>query len=686
MLNALWLSLIESAACLGLTMLLTRLPAASAATRAALWLAPAAVALVAFGTSLAAAARPAPLASAMHGALVAMPVIGPAPQGEAATRPAVANATADLAGDPRHGPAGTRSMQDWLHDHEPLIIAGWLAGVLLCSVRLAGSLVWLARLPRRCRPLGHDALPAAARALLAALPCRAALAECDELTAPVVLGLGQPVIAVPPGFLSATEPVDLVFVLAHEQAHLARRDAVTDLLVRAVEALFWFNPALPIARRRMAVERERACDERAARTCGRAAAARALWRTALNTGIAPPAVLGVGGAVSQLRARIAALMAPPRAQPASPAVLPAALAGLLVVTAGGAALASPGTAAGDLGHFEMLTPMTVARSDQVAVRLDDGRVLLAGGLAGSSETLAAAEVYDPSGRRFQPVAPMHVSRAGAAFARLPDGRVLVAGGWTGGVPTASAEIYDPARRTFRVIAPMAGPRASAITAVLPDGRILIAGGEAASQQTLRTAEIFDPALGRFERTGALRVPRTNAAAAPLLDGRILVAGGGDGSQALSSVEIYEPSQGRFRPAASLSSVREKPGAVTLADGRVLVVGGARDGSWRQQLASTEIYDPRTDRCTPGPDMSAARFKLGGQVVSLPSGRVLITGGDLHAEVFDPRTGQLATVPGDVGLARHYGTATLLTDGTVLITGGYGNDVRHTASALLYSPD
>ena len=691
MLNALWLSFIESIVCLGLTVLAVRVVRMSATARASFWLAPGAVALIAFSASLAASLRPAPVASPAPIPFARAAAIGGDLPAIAAPLTLNAHVRADLTGDPRLRPRhvlgeATRVAAAWAQSHATFIIALWLAGALACFGQLSLRLACLARLRRHCRPLAPEAVLPALHALRIRAPLLGRLAQCDDLLTPAVLGLGQPVIALPPGFLSTTDPDDLAFVLAHETAHLVRHDAVIDIIVRAVEGLFWFNPALAIARRRLALERERACDELAAEwTCGRNAAARALWRTAVSLGIAPPIVLSVSGAPSQLAARIASLVAPGGRSPSAAAQRAIAVCVLAVAAAGGA-LASPGLDAQAQGRLEPIAPMAAARSDQVAVGLDDGEVLLAGGLVGSSETIAAAEVFDPATRSFHAVGSLHVARAGAAFARLPDGQVLVAGGWSSGGPTASAEIYDPARRAFRVIASMAGPRASGTTALLPDGRVLIAGGESSSQTALKTAEIFDPTRERFEPTGEMQNARTNAAAAALPGGRVLIAGGSDGLHALSSTEIYEPSQRRFLPASPLATAREKAGAASLADGRVLVVGGARDGSWRLQLATTEIYDPHTERFMAGPDMSEARFKLGAQVVQLPSGRVLITGGASRAEIFDPRTGKLALVPGTLGLARHYGTATLLTNGEVLIAGGYGNDVRHSASAMLYRLD
>ena len=56
-------------------------------------------------------------------------------------------------------------------------------------------------------------------------------------------------------------PQRLASVLAHECAHIARWDALSELVARIAVAMFWFNPLVWIALRQSRIERERACDD-----------------------------------------------------------------------------------------------------------------------------------------------------------------------------------------------------------------------------------------------------------------------------------------------------------------------------------------------------------------------------------------------------------------------------------------
>ena len=145
-------------------------------------------------------------------------------------------------------------------------------------------------------------------------------------------------------------------------------------------------------------------------------------------------------------------------------------------------------------------------------------------------------------------------------------------------------------------------------------------------------------------------------------------------------EIYDPSasheahSGPFELAADTNLFRENHAAVTLQDGRVLVVGGAAHFSSdpAKGLAQAEIYDPATG--TFHWTASTTTPRTGPKATLLRDGSVLITGGYnglqflSSAEMFDPRTGTYSPT-GSMTTPRAGHQAVLLLDGRVLITGG-----------------
>ena len=72
------------------------------------------------------------------------------------------------------------------------------------------------------------------------------------------------------------------------------------------------------------------------------------------------------------------------------------------------------------------------------------------------------------------------SRDGSLAVRLQDGRVLVAGGGDARLDTPStnaADLYDPVANTWLALPPMPEPRAGGATLLLPDGSVLVVGGQ-----------------------------------------------------------------------------------------------------------------------------------------------------------------------------------------------------------------
>ena len=128
--------------------------------------------------------------------------------------------------------------------------------------------------------------------------------------------------------------------------------------------------------------------------------------------------------------------------------------------------------------------MLSARRGPVAVTLADGRVLVAQGTGASlvvGQGPTAGELYDPATGKFTATGSVvHSSRDTASAVRLKDGRVLVAGGEDSEAGTATrdtAEIYDPGTGKFTATPPMGIELARGTTAtLLQDGEVLFTGG------------------------------------------------------------------------------------------------------------------------------------------------------------------------------------------------------------------
>ena len=142
------------------------------------------------------------------------------------------------------------------------------------------------------------------------------------------------------------------------------------------------------------------------------------------------------------------------------------------------------------------TTMSVERRGHTATRLNDGRVLIAGGES-SSGILNESEIYDPSTAEFSTAGNLNAARTDHTATLLSDGRVLIAGGRNGAGALNTTEIFDPATGTFASGPNMSVARAGHSATLFADGRILFAGGDGNG-----TAEILDASLGNSSALAA----------------------------------------------------------------------------------------------------------------------------------------------------------------------------------------
>ncbi|HLK62816.1 MAG TPA: M56 family metallopeptidase [Bryobacteraceae bacterium] len=81
------------------------------------------------------------------------------------------------------------------------------------------------------------------------------------LIEPGVVGVLHPVLMLPQNIEEHLTAPQLTAVMAHELAHIRRRDNLFSAIHMVVEALFWFHPLVWWIGTRLVEERERACDE-----------------------------------------------------------------------------------------------------------------------------------------------------------------------------------------------------------------------------------------------------------------------------------------------------------------------------------------------------------------------------------------------------------------------------------------
>ena len=87
------------------------------------------------------------------------------------------------------------------------------------------------------------------------------LLESGLAKVPMVIGHLKPIVLIPLGLCTSLPCESLEAILAHELAHIRRRDYLVNLLQSLLEILFFFNPALLWVSRLIKNERENCCDD-----------------------------------------------------------------------------------------------------------------------------------------------------------------------------------------------------------------------------------------------------------------------------------------------------------------------------------------------------------------------------------------------------------------------------------------
>ena len=225
----------------------------------------------------------------------------------------------------------------YFDNHLPLLVVAWLLGLLAMSLRMLGGLLYVQRLRHyRVRPLS-----AAWQERLAVLAARSgvrrpvALLESALVQVPLVVGHMRPVILLPLGTVAGLSPAYLEAILAHELAHVLRRDYLVNLLQTVAEVLFFYHPAVWFVANCVRTERENCCDDTATALMGgdplrlaRALTALAEWSQSAVVPTAPRLALAAMNRPGALLLRVRRLV---QRRPAAPTLAEGLMAGALVL-------------------------------------------------------------------------------------------------------------------------------------------------------------------------------------------------------------------------------------------------------------------------------------------------------------------------------------------------------------------
>jgi len=137
----------------------------------------------------------------------------------------------------------------------------WLALATISLVSVGRALWHLRQIRKSCLPVDLASVDAGLLELLRRPGRKVTLSTSDRVRVPIALGLSKPTIVLPGWALEELSPSELHQVVLHEMTHLRRLDDWTNFAQQIVKALFFFHPAVWWIEKKLALEREMACDD-----------------------------------------------------------------------------------------------------------------------------------------------------------------------------------------------------------------------------------------------------------------------------------------------------------------------------------------------------------------------------------------------------------------------------------------
>jgi beta-lactamase regulating signal transducer with metallopeptidase domain len=202
--------------------------------------------------------------------------------------------------------------------HLPFIVLIWAVGIAVLLLRFLGGLAYIQRLKYyKTKNLpAHWQQRVNALCEKAHLKQQVRLVESALVKVPIAIGHLKPVILLPVGTVLGLPTEQVEAILAHELAHICRKDYLVNIFQSVAEILFFFHPAIWWISARIREEREHCCDDMALSLCGDSLTFAKALANLENVYVSTPALsLSITGKGSHLLHRIQRLLGQPRRKP-----------------------------------------------------------------------------------------------------------------------------------------------------------------------------------------------------------------------------------------------------------------------------------------------------------------------------------------------------------------------------------
>lgn len=341
--------------------------------------------------------------------------------------------------------------------------------------------------------------------------------------------------------------------------------------------------------------------------------------------------------------------------------------------------------------------LNTARYGHHSASLEDGRLVVFGGHGNNFVSLGTAEVWDPANPNSFTTLNMNYTHDMPTFVELNDGRYLIAGGCSNlGVPAyATSEIFNPVNNTFSPVGSMVRFRASGGGAELSNGNVLIASAWWTHNTAHTYGELLNQGTQTFSAVGPFSIARSLAIVMPTNDGQAVVLGGstptGANLPTNMPIELFNPENSSISTLQSSLFADEDGWHIStrtnyskeqlMQDGRYLWMAGKSINSVGYRRLFT--FDPETKTTAefvtypalPNSTIYSLSQPLVDYLRNIAHILAVVPGSDFpvcKVISVDLATGNLTISSNSYNFTYHYGTASVLSDGRIFITGGSSN--------------